>query len=171
MADVDSLTWTQDRHLIPTRMPLGRACGCMGGIAVGSAVAVVLCLGLGLSWWWGLAAWAAAFVLSAMIGRALKRQVLLERVEFTRSQVSLTGPSSCSVVDIDTVIEVNVMHTGETADSRSTTLQLRFGRSNRLIKTVSLTNRHDPALASRLAQLLGPGIRIQESTTNIVREP
>ncbi|MGP4014370.1 hypothetical protein [Saccharopolyspora sp. 5N708] len=150
-------------------MPLARGCGCVSGIVVGSLAALVLCLGLGLAWWWGAAAWAAAFVLGAVIGRSIKRD-MVERIEFTRSQIHLTSSTSARTVEIGSVIEINVLHSGDAVADRRTTLQVRFASSNRLVKTVGVTNRRDATLASALARLLGPEIRIRETTTNPVRD-
>ncbi|MEU6715115.1 hypothetical protein ABZ897_26930 [Nonomuraea sp. NPDC046802] len=164
---MDSLTWTQEQSLLPEGAWLARGCGCAGGIVVGSVTAVVLWLGLGLEWWWGVAAWVVAFALGRTAGRALQRQLQLTHMAFTPSQLRLTSmtSSASTTVDLAELIEINVRHWGETV----TTLEVRFAKSSHLVRTVSVTNRHDPTLAGRLAELLGPGISIQETTTNPVQ--
>ncbi|SEG97792.1 hypothetical protein SAMN05444920_11161 [Nonomuraea solani] len=163
---MDSLTWAQGSF--PAVSPWARGCGCAWGMFAGGLVALVLFFGLGLTWWWGVAAWAAVFVLGMMAGRSLGR-LAVDRAEFTRSEVRLTNSTSTFTVDIAQVMDIGISHWGDGAENRLTPLHMRFGKSYRVVKTVSVSNLHDPTLASNLDQLLGPGIPIQESTTHPVR--
>ncbi|RBQ17770.1 hypothetical protein DP939_23175 [Spongiactinospora rosea] len=138
-------------------------------MAVGILAAVIVWWGLGLEWWWAAAAWATCLVLGSMCGRAVSKLVI-DRMEFTRTQVSLTSSTSSTTVDINTVIDIEISHWVETAEHGLTTLSMSYGHPG-VVKTVSVTNLHDPTLAGRLAQLLGPQVLIQETTTKQVKDP
>ncbi|HEX2131336.1 MAG TPA: hypothetical protein VHH15_07225 [Actinophytocola sp.] len=157
---MESLTWTSDRGPLPADLPraIGRGCGWGCGTVVGGLTAVVLCLVVGLAWWWGAVAWVAVIVLATAAGRGMGRMVP-NSMEFTRSAVSLIRPNSTVVVDLAQVQRINVQHSGEKS---RTTVQVTYaapvGEAS-----VAVTNRYDPDLAEMLARVLGPEVTILET--------
>jgi hypothetical protein len=161
---VESVTWTDERGPIPAGIEVGRGFGCITGTVFGGVAALVLCVGLGLSWWWAVFSWLAAFSLGSTIKRSLVRMVVY-RMEFTRSSVRLVRPTSTRTVAIAAVEDINVQHS---ADGEHTSVQLTYARSV-AVTTIAVTNRFDPTLAGRLTEVLGPGVRVRE--TNTVQDP
>jgi hypothetical protein len=157
---VDSLTWTDERGPIPAGVGVGRGCGVVTGTVLGGATALVLCVGLGLSWWWAVVSWLAAFSLGSTVARGMARMVVY-RIELTRTEVRLVRARSTRTVPVAAVTDIDVVHS---VDDEHTTVQLTCARSV-AVTTVAVTNRFDPTVAGRLAEVLGPGVRIQETHT------
>lgn len=173
---MDSLTWTQERGMLPPGSPAAsvayrRGCGHVTATVLGTLMAIVLSLILGLSWWWAIASYLGAFLLGAAIGRGIERRIVRSMV-FTPSAVRIVRSTSAPVVDIARVVQIDVLHSIGPVDDRRTMVRLTYdkppagpivGVTVGATVGVGVVNRYDPGLAGRLAQLLGPDVPIRET--------
>ncbi|WP_203884414.1 hypothetical protein [Planotetraspora kaengkrachanensis] len=106
---------------------------------------------------WLFVVLALMMVIGAVIG-VVGERTEVHTAEFTRRQVRLVSKTVTRTVDVADLSSLTVEHSGDVDDGYDeTTLGVIWPGGTEKVRGV-----HDPALASSLTELLGPGVAVEE---------
>ncbi|GAA4591861.1 hypothetical protein GCM10023194_52230 [Planotetraspora phitsanulokensis] len=157
MADRETLTWTSKAH----GFGFMTGCGCFPFVAI---LCMILSVVTPLEGTWLIVVLALLIVTGAVVGIVAERTEV-HTAEFTRRQVRLVSRTVTRTVDVADLTSLTVEHSGDVDQGYDeTTLGVTWPDGTEKIDGV-----HDPALASSLTELLGPGVAVREKWKELDR--
>lgn len=151
-----ALVWESDN-------PFGWAPGAIFGTLVGLVIAFVGGLALSVPFGWCALTVVLCATVGGGFGYVVSRRSIM-RVIFEGENAYLVSKTARRQVSLSDLRDVSVHHYGDSnAGYTQTQLTVRWrSTASGRVRRVELPNAHDPALAHRLVEILGPRTHVEE---------